>query len=167
MQSGTDQRRQTHLRACRALARLRRRTARRSRTQRIRRSRILPRVPFPPFGISEPIGPSLQLHRQRDRVPCPLGTNPEGAHALTNPKRLPEIEIRRAGDDVIVHDPTHARVHVLNETAGHVLELCDGTQSVDEIARSLCRSTGADLSVVSSDVSAILREFGALQMLVI
>ena len=42
----------------------------------------------------------------------------------------------------------------LNETAAHVLELCDGERSVDEIAGELSqRYSGAD---VSADVSELL-----------
>ena len=55
---------------------------------------------------------------------------------------------------------------MLNETAGFVLELCDGTHSAAEIARSLCAATGAESSVVTRDVDAIVREFETLQLLV-
>jgi len=46
----------------------------------------------------------------------------------------------------------------LNETAAHVLELCDGARSVDEIAAALSRRyAGAD---VSDDVREMLGGMG-------
>jgi hypothetical protein len=75
------------------------------------------------------------------------------------------IEIRDAGEDVLVHDPARNKVHVLNRTAGRVLALCDGTQSPASIAQSLSHATGADLPLVTRDVEAILREFEALELL--
>jgi hypothetical protein len=65
----------------------------------------------------------------------------------------------------LLHDPAHGKVHVLNATAGAVLEMCDGARSAEEIARSLCDATGTD-TVVARDVEAILREFGTLRLLV-
>lgn len=85
---------------------------------------------------------------------------------MTNPTKSLEIEVRRAGDDVLVHDSAREKVHVLNGTAGYVLELCDGAHSVSEIASCLSDATGADLSAVTRDVEAILREFAAMRLLV-
>jgi hypothetical protein len=83
-----------------------------------------------------------------------------------NPIKTKELEIRKVDGNVLVHDPTHDKVHVINRTAAYVLELCDGTRSSIEIARSLSDATGADLSVVIRDVDALLREFQLLQLLV-
>ena len=84
---------------------------------------------------------------------------------MANPTKTQELEIRKVGDEVLVHDPALGKVHVLNATAGAVLEMCDGARSAEEIARSLCDATGTD-TVVARDVEAILREFGALRLLV-
>ena len=85
---------------------------------------------------------------------------------MANPTKTQELEIRKVGDEVLVHDPALGKVHVLNATAGAVLEMCDGARSAEEIARSLSDATGADPAVVGRDVEAILREFGALRLLV-
>ena len=84
---------------------------------------------------------------------------------MSNPEKVPEIELRRAGDEVLVHDLAGGKVHVLNGTAGYVLELCDGTRSATEIARTLSNATGADYSTVANDVDVILREFESLKLL--
>jgi hypothetical protein len=85
---------------------------------------------------------------------------------VTNPARIGELIIRGVDGDVLVHDTVHEKVHVLNASAGYVLELCDGTRPVTQIARLLSDATGADPSVVTRDVDAILREFALLELLV-
>lgn len=85
-------------------------------------------------------------------------------NAAGNPVRTGELEIRRAGADVIVHDAAHEKVHVLNETAGYVLARCDGSRSARQIAEALSAATGADPLIVLRDVEAILQEFERLQL---
>ncbi len=85
---------------------------------------------------------------------------------MSNPTRAADLEIRKAESDVLVHDLTHKKVHVLNGVAGHVLTLCDGTRSRASIAQSICDATGADFLTVSRDVEAVLQEFANLRLLV-
>jgi hypothetical protein len=84
-----------------------------------------------------------------------------------NPTKSENLEIRKAGDEVLVHDPAHGKVHVLNATAGAILELCDGTRTPGEIAKSIADATGADVALVARDVDGILREFSSLHLLAI
>jgi hypothetical protein len=84
---------------------------------------------------------------------------------MSKPAKTTGIEIRKIGDDVLVHDPAHEKVHVLNKMAGHVLELCDGEHSPSEIARSLSDATGAQIALVTRDVEAVLGDFFALKLL--
>jgi hypothetical protein len=82
---------------------------------------------------------------------------------LSSPPIVVEgLDIRTAGNEVIVHDPTHEKVHVLNSTAALVLELCDGRHSTEEIAAALSARTGAPLERVRPDVEAVLRSFREL-----
>jgi hypothetical protein len=85
---------------------------------------------------------------------------------MSNPTRIANVEIRKAESDVLVHDLTQNKVHVLNEIAGYIFELCDGTHSRTTIAQSICDATGADLLVVSHDVEKILLQFKNLHLLV-
>jgi hypothetical protein len=85
---------------------------------------------------------------------------------MGNPAKTDEIEIRKVDGDVLVHDPAHDKVHVLNVTAGRILNLCDGTHSASEIARSISDATGTEFSTVMNDVVAMLREFQLLQLVV-
>ncbi|MGP6157300.1 MAG: PqqD family protein [Vulcanimicrobiaceae bacterium] len=82
------------------------------------------------------------------------------------PTKSGNLEVRKVGDEVLVHDPAHGKVHVLNATAGTILEQCDGSRTADEIARSIAEATGADIAIVSNDVAGILKEFTGLQLLV-
>jgi len=85
---------------------------------------------------------------------------------MMNPTRVGKLVTRSVDGDVLVHDVAHEKVHVLNASAAYVLELCDGTRSATQIARSVGDATGADLSIVIRDVDAILREFAVLELLI-
>ena len=80
-----------------------------------------------------------------------------------NPIAIDGLEVREAGVDVIVHDPQHEQVHILNRTAGAILELCDGAHAPEEIAASLCARTGAPRDRVLPDVNATLETFRQLR----
>ncbi len=83
---------------------------------------------------------------------------------MNNPGRTAGLTVRVVDGDVLVHDAVHEKVHVLNPTAGRVLELCDGAHSLQDIARSLCDATGAPFAAVSADVDAIVRDFARLKL---
>ena len=82
-----------------------------------------------------------------------------------NPTKVSALELRTIGDEVLVHDPTHEQVHVLNGIAGRILELCDGSRSAEAIARDVSSATGADFARVNADVEAILAQFATLKLL--
>lgn len=73
-------------------------------------------------------------------------------------QRVDHLELRRAGEEMLVHDLASERIHVLNQTAGDVLEQCS-PGSPDDLVRYLCSRydvTGAD---VDHDVREILERF--------
>jgi PqqD family protein of HPr-rel-A system len=74
-----------------------------------------------------------------------------------------------AGGEAVVVDERTGRLHRFNATATAVLACIDGAATVDEIVDELATSFGADPSVVSSDVGALLaelRDAGLLEGLV-
>jgi Coenzyme PQQ synthesis protein D (PqqD) len=75
-----------------------------------------------------------------------------------------DLEYRTAGNDVIVHDPVHERVHVLNRTAAYVLQSCDGCRSAEAIAEELSARTGVPNARTFPDVQRALAEFRALEL---
>jgi hypothetical protein len=81
----------------------------------------------------------------------------------SNPVAVAGLEVRQSGTDVIVHDPSNERIHVLNRSAGAVLALCDGAHDPAAIAASLCAATGAPPERVRPDVEAALAAFRDLR----
>ncbi len=82
--------------------------------------------------------------------------------------RLPERPRKREGlvreelegmDEVIYLDEDTASHFALNATAAAVLELCDGTRTVEEIADVIAAATQAPPDEVRKDVQMILTEF--------
>jgi hypothetical protein len=51
-----------------------------------------------------------------------------------NPKLASGIEINKVADGYVVYQATQDRVHYLNHTATIILELCNGQNSLTEIA---------------------------------
>ena len=84
---------------------------------------------------------------------------------MANPKKVDHLEIRTVGDEVLVHDVANGKVHVLNQVAGRVLELCDGAHSPPEIAGVIAGQTGEDIAVVGPDVDAVLEQFASFELL--
>jgi hypothetical protein len=81
----------------------------------------------------------------------------------SKPIAIEGLEVRRTMLDVIVHDPQHEKIHILNRSAGDVLALCDGEHDPEQIAASLRAGTGAAPERVLSDVLAALETFRQLR----
>ena len=81
---------------------------------------------------------------------------------MNGPCKAADLDIRTVGDEVLVHHPSAQKVHILNRTAGQILELCDGIRSQDEIVDSICRDTGAQRVLVSQDVAQMIGDFTKL-----
>lgn len=50
------------------------------------------------------------------------------------PQQADGIEISEVADGYVIYDPKQDRVHYLNQTAGIILELCNGRVTAGEIA---------------------------------
>jgi Coenzyme PQQ synthesis protein D (PqqD) len=81
----------------------------------------------------------------------------------SKPIAIEGLEVRRTGLDVIVHDPQHEKIHILNRSAGDVLALCDGEHDPEQIAASLLAGTDAPQERVLDDVLAALATFRQLR----
>jgi hypothetical protein len=82
----------------------------------------------------------------------------------SNPRAVEGIDVRHAGGDVIVHDPANDKIHILNRSAGVVLDLCDGAHATEQIAAELSERTGAPPERVLEDVQAVLASFKQLRL---
>jgi hypothetical protein len=83
-----------------------------------------------------------------------------------NPRKADDLEIRTVGEEVLVHHVSAQKVHILNRTAGQILDLCDGRRTSQDIAESIAQATGADRAQVGRDVDGMLAEFEKLGLVV-
>ncbi len=78
------------------------------------------------------------------------------------PRKSGDLDIRTVGEEVLVHHPATQKVHILNRTAGQILEMCDGHNTQEQIVTTICDETGADRDAVARDVAAMVDEFAKL-----
>ena len=69
------------------------------------------------------------------------------------------IEVRTAGDESLVHNPATGKIHVLNGTAAHILQRCDGATTLAAIVDDLAAATGASHDRIVADVVALCYDF--------
>lgn len=69
---------------------------------------------------------------------------------------------RRIGDEVVVIKDDGLATHVLNKTAAHIWEMCDGGCTVDEITTNLCERFDVSYEVASVDVREIIEKLTQL-----
>lgn len=82
---------------------------------------------------------------------------------MTNlPARSGALEIEDTGTDVLVHDKTSQKIHILNRTAGAVLLACDGQTSVVDLAHELCPDEPAR---AQADITTVIAQFSQLGLL--
>ncbi len=84
-------------------------------------------------------------------------------HEWSKPIAIDGLEVRRTGLDVIVHDPQHEKIHILNRSAGAVLDLCDGEHDPAQIASLVRAGMDVPQERVLSDVLATLDTFRRLR----
>lgn len=83
---------------------------------------------------------------------------------LSHPLRTP-ADVVTAGEQSVIIPPGDGDVVVLNDSGRSVLEQCDGTRSVEELAAAIAGDTGADVATVHSDLVSFLgrlRQTGAI-----
>lgn len=80
-------------------------------------------------------------------------------------KHRAEILKRQVGDEYMLYDAAGRKVHVLNETAHFVWELCDGTCSIDDMVSRAAKTFDTDPAELRSDIEACLKEFRTLSLL--
>jgi hypothetical protein len=75
------------------------------------------------------------------------------------PERRPGVWLRRAGHEVALFDQDRRAVHLVNDSAAAIWDLCDGTTEPDEMIEAICAISGMPREVVLDDVTRILGEF--------
>ncbi len=74
----------------------------------------------------------------------------------THPRRRGELVERADSENWAVYDETTDSLHLLNDTARAIWELCDGSTSPEEITRAIVELTGIESEVAARDVAATL-----------
>ncbi len=83
----------------------------------------------------------------------------------SRPKTAPGVAARTIGQDTVVVAPQTGKVFVLNRTGGLIWGLCDGSRSVDELARLLVAQFGVSLQQARSDVQDLLQALAERQLI--
>jgi Coenzyme PQQ synthesis protein D (PqqD) len=73
------------------------------------------------------------------------------------------LTIREIGEELVVYDARHRRAHCVNKMAAPILQACDGTRTVDQIAVLLSDELGIDER--TELVSATLQELSQADLL--
>jgi hypothetical protein len=70
----------------------------------------------------------------------------------SRPVRGSGLWVRQSGDETVLVDGEHERVHLLNETALALWELCDGETTVEEMVMAATGLFDADADRLQRDV---------------
>ncbi len=81
------------------------------------------------------------------------------------PARREGVWLRARGEENAVFDPATGGLHLLNETARAIWELCDGQTTTQEMVAAICELSGLHPDVVTEDVQRTLTEFEQLGIL--
>jgi len=75
------------------------------------------------------------------------------------PKRRQEVWLRRVGNENALFHGTTGSLHLLNDTALALWELCDGGTTKEEMVAAICEVSGLHPDVVAEDVDRTIGEF--------
>lgn len=87
----------------------------------------------------------------------------DGSTAL--PQQRPGTWLRQSEDENVVVDTDNSRLHVLNDTALALWELCNGQNTVEEMITAVCELFGEPADVVRRDVESTLAGFDGAGLL--
>jgi hypothetical protein len=82
------------------------------------------------------------------------------------PLQRPGTWLRQSEDENVVVDTENSRLHVLNDTALALWELCNGQNTVEEMITAVCELFGEPAEVVRRDVESTLAGFDGAGLLV-
>jgi hypothetical protein len=66
---------------------------------------------------------------------------------------------------VSLYDQSTGNVHLVNQGAAAIWDLCDGETSPDEMIEAICDISGTPREVVEEDVERILTEFESAHLI--
>jgi hypothetical protein len=85
---------------------------------------------------------------------------------MTNIKRAQHLSWRQLGEHTIILDSRiNQEVHHLNDIGAFLWELCDGSNSIDQICDSLTREYDTDLETAQRDVQEFVSKLKSKSLL--
>jgi PqqD family protein of HPr-rel-A system len=91
-----------------------------------------------------------------------------GVEEGTRIRRRDDVSMTLSGNEALLVDERSGSVHVVNQTAGRLWELCEGDPTLDQLVAGLAESYGVTASVVRDDVQAMLgtfRDLGIVELI--
>ena len=76
-----------------------------------------------------------------------------------------DLIFRQVEEHFVVYDPVTDRTALFNLTAAVVLDLCDGSRTVEEIAAAVAETFAADAAEVAENVTSSIEEFAGQGLL--
>lgn len=83
----------------------------------------------------------------------------------SRPQRAARVAERLVDGELVLYDPLHQRVHVLNPTAALTWRLCDGQHTAVELVEALAERYPASRAAIEADVPRIVNLFRAEELL--
>lgn len=85
---------------------------------------------------------------------------------MMKPLRAERLAYKTIGTETIILDSKgHQEVHQLNEVAGFIWNLCDGTNDINAMTEKLCHEFEVEKEVALSDVQSLLEDFSSKALL--
>ncbi len=75
------------------------------------------------------------------------------------PAKRKDLYVRTLDDEFVIYDAANRKIHKLNETSRHVWELCDGSHSLSDIAKSMTERFDVGYDQAGRDVIEIVGQF--------
>ena len=83
-----------------------------------------------------------------------------GCTLARRPRARTDLRSQEMGTELLLYDPKSDQVHILNETAMQVWEMCDGQHEEPEIAAELGRRyADIDAAVLEQDTARLIEDF--------
>ena len=83
----------------------------------------------------------------------------------SRPTRHEGLWLRESGDETVLLDKDHDRMHVLNETALALWQLCDGETTVEEMITAAAGLFDADRARLQWDLMVALTDMHQRQLI--
>ena len=84
---------------------------------------------------------------------------------MARPRKMDHLIQHDMDDEMLVYDPVVDRTHRLNVSASRIWELCDGTRSIEDIARVLTEQFEVEFETALQDARAVLQQLKEEQLL--